>query len=194
MKATMQFRSYLICLLLILPFGTAMGDEDAAKYAETIKIFQDAGASGSFFNNSYGYAVFPTIGKAGFIVGGAHGSGRVYAGGKHVGDTSMTQLSVGFQLGAQGFSEIIFFEDRRAYDEFTGGNFEFSADATAVAITAAATASASSTGRSAGASGGKKDATTKGSYHKGMATFTVAKGGLMFEAALAGQKFSYTPL
>ncbi len=146
----------------------------------------------AFVDNSYGYAVFPTIGKAGFVVGGAHGKGRVYAEGKHTGDTAMTQLSVGFQLGAQGFSEIIFFEDKRAYDEFTSGNFEFSADATAVAITAAATASAGSTGSSAGASGGKKDATTKGSYHKGMATFTVTKGGLMYEAVLAGQKFSYT--
>mgnify|MGYP001825777477 FL=1 len=194
MKATLQFRSYLVCLLLVLPFGTAMAEEDDAKYAETIKIFQDAGESGSFFNNSYGYAVFPTIGKAGFVVGGAHGKGRVYAGGKHTGDTAMTQLSVGFQAGAQGYSQIIFFEDQRAYDEFTGGNFEFSADASAVAITAGASAQAGSTGSSAGASGGKKDATTKGSYRKGMATFTVAKGGLMFEAALAGQKFSYTPL
>ena len=140
MKATLQFRSYLVCLLLVLPFGTAMAEEDDAKYAETIKIFQDAGESGSFFNNSYGYAVFPTIGKAGFVVGGAHGKGRVYAGGKHTGDTALTQLSVGFQAGAQGYSQIIFFEDQRAYDEFTGGNFEFSADASAVAITAGASA------------------------------------------------------
>ena len=193
MKATTQFRSYLVCLLLVLPFGTAMAEEDDAKYAETIMIFQDAGESGSFFNNSYGYAVFPTIGKAGFVVGGAHGKGRVYAGGKHTGDTAMTQLSVGFQAGAQGYSQIIFFEDQRAYDEFTGGNFEFSADASAVAITAGASAQAGSTGSSAGASGGKKDATTVGGYYKGMATFIVAKGGLMLEAALAGQKFSYTP-
>mgnify|MGYP001819037517 FL=1 len=137
--------------------------------------------------------MFPTIGKAGFVVGGAHGKGRVYAGGKHTGDTAMTQLSVGFQAGAQGYSQIIFFEDQRAYDEFTGGNFEFSADASAVAITAGASAQAGSTGSSAGASGGKKDATTVGGYYKGMATFIVAKGGLMFEAALAGQKFSYSP-
>ncbi len=141
MKAIMQFRSYLICLLLVLPFGTAMADDDAAKYAETIKIFQDAGASGTFFNNSYGYAVFPTIGKGGIGVGGAYGKGRVYVGGKHVGNTSMSQLSIGFQLGAEAFSQIIFFEDQRAYDEFTSGNFEFSADASATAITAGASAS-----------------------------------------------------
>ena len=192
MKAYMQLRTCLICLLLVLPFGTAMADDDATKYPETVSIFQNAGESGSFFDNSYGYAVFPTIGKAGIGIGGAHGKGRVYAGGNWTGDTSMTQLSIGFQLGAQSFSQIIFFEDQRAYDEFTSGNFEFSADAAAVAITAGASASAATTGSSAGASGGKKDATTKGSYHKGMATFTVAKGGLMFEAVLAGQKFKFT--
>ena len=189
MKVIMRFRNYLICLLLILPLGTAMADDNAAKYTETIKIFQDAGASGTFFKNSYGYAVFPTIGKGGIGVGGAYGKGRVYVGGKHVGNTSMGQLSIGFQLGAEAFSQIIFFEDQRAYNEFTSGNFEFSADASATAITAGASASASTTGSSAGASGGKKDATTKGSYHKGMATFTVVKGGLMYEAVLAGQKF-----
>ncbi|MGB5427890.1 MAG: YSC84-related protein [Gammaproteobacteria bacterium] len=194
MQPYLHFRTYLICLLLALPFGSAMADEDAAKYAETTDLFKNAGESGSFFNNSYGYAVFPTIGKGGIGVGGAYGKGRVYAQGKHVGNTSMTQLSIGFQLGGQGYSQIIFFEDQRAFDEFTSGNFEFSADASAVAITAAAGASGSTTGSSVGASGGKKDATTKGSYHKGMATFTVVKGGLMGEAAVAGQKFSYTPL
>jgi len=189
MKAFLQFRTYLICLLLALPFGNAMADEEADKYAETIKIFQDAGESGSFFGKSYGYAVFPTIGKGGIGIGGAYGSGRVYANGKYMGDTAMTQLSIGFQLGAQGYSQIVFLEDKRAYDEFTSGNFEFSADATAVAITAGASASAGSKGSSAGASGGKKDATTVGDFRKGVATFTVAKGGLMYEAVLAGQKF-----
>lgn len=192
MKAYLQFRTFILCLLLALPFGSALADEDAAKYSDAIKIFQDAGESGAFFNNSYGYALFPSIGKGGIGIGGAYGKGRVYGGGKWVGDTSVTQISVGFQLGAQVYSQIIFFKDKRAFDEFTSGNFEFSADASAVAITAGASASAGTTGSSAGASGGKSDATTKGSYHKGMATFTVAKGGLMYEAVLAGQKFKYT--
>ena len=193
MKAIMQFRTCIICLLLALPFGSAMADDEAAKYEDTVSLFKNAGASGSFFDNSYGYAVYPTIGKGAIGIGGAYGKGRVYAQGEHVGNTSMTQLSIGFSLGGKGYSEIIFFEDKRAFDEFTSGNFEFSADASAVAITAAAGATASTSGNSAGASGGKKDATTKGSYHKGMATFTVVKGGAMFEAAVAGQKFSYTP-
>jgi lipid-binding SYLF domain-containing protein len=192
MKAYLQFRFFLIFLLLALPFGSAVADDEAAKYAETVSLFKNAGESGAFFDNSYGYAVFPTIGKGAIGIGGAYGKGRVYAQGKHVGDTSMTQLSIGFALGGQGYSEIIFFEDKRAFDEFTSGNFEFSADASAVAITAAAGATARTSGSSAGASGGKKDATTKGAYHKGMATFTVVKGGLMYEASVAGQKFSYT--
>ena len=189
MKAYRHFCTYMICLLLALPFGSALAD----KYSDTISLFKNAGESGSFFDNSYGYAVFPTIGKGGIGSGGAHGKGRVYAAGEYVGDTSVTQLTIGFQLGAEAFSEMIFFEDKRAFEEFTGGNFEFSADASAVAITAAAKASATSTGSSAGASGGKKDATTVGSYHKGMATFTIAKGGLMYQATIGGQKFSYSP-
>jgi lipid-binding SYLF domain-containing protein len=166
----------------------------ADEYSDTITLFKNAGQSGAYFNTAYGYAVFPTIGKGGVGVGGAFGKGRVYRGGKAVGETSMSQLSIGFQLGGQGFSEIIFFQDERAFKEFTTGKFEFSADASAVAITAAAGASASTTGSSAGASAGKSDATTAGRYNKGMATFTIVKGGLMYEAAVAGQKFSYKPL
>ena len=163
----------------------------ADNYSETIKIFRDAGESGAFFGKSYGYAVFPNIGKGGIGVGGAYGKGQVYAGGRLVGKTSMTQLSFGAQLGGQGYSMIIFFEDKRAFDEFTSGNFEFGAQASAVAITAAASAGAGSTGASMGASAGKRDATTVGGYHKGMATFTIVKGGAMYEAAIAGAKFNY---
>jgi len=173
--------------------AVAAGIALADSYDDTIKLFQDAGQSASFFKNSYGYAVFPTIGKAGFGVGGAHGSGRVYKAGKWVGDTSMTQLSVGFQAGGQAYSEIIFLQDQRAFDEFTSGQFEFDASVGAVAITAAAGGSAGTQGTSAGASGGKKDAATIGEYHKGMAVFTIVKGGAMYEAALAGQKFKYKP-
>lgn len=159
--------------------------------SDTAALFRKAGESADFFKTAYGYAVFPTIGKGGIGVGGAFGKGCVYAKGKHVGDTSMTQLSIGFQLGGQGFSEIIFFQDDRSFKEFTGGNFEFGADAQAVAITLAAGAGVSSTGASAGASATKHEAATAGGYYKGMATFTIIKGGLMYEAAVKGQKFSY---
>jgi lipid-binding SYLF domain-containing protein len=166
----------------------------ADEYSDTITVFKNAGASGKFFGTSYGYAVFPTIGKGGIGIGGARGTGHVYAHNKYVGDTTMTQLTVGLQLGGQAYSQIIFFQDERSFKEFTSGNFEFGAQASAVAITAGASASAGTTGGTAGASGGKNDANTAGGYHKGMAIFSVAKGGLMYEAALGGQKFSYKPI
>jgi lipid-binding SYLF domain-containing protein len=163
----------------------------ASDYGDTIDLFKHAGQSAAFFDNSYGYAVFPTIGKGGLVVGAAHGSGHVYEHGKYVGDTSVTQVSLGFQAGGQAYSQIIFFQDQRAFDEFTSGNFEFDAGVSAVAITAAASGSAGTNGTSGGASAYKKDATTAGKYYKGMAVFTIVKGGAMYEAAVAGQKFSY---
>ena len=94
--------------------------------------------------------------KGAFIVGGAFGKGRVYAKGNYVGDTSMTQATVGLQIGGQGYSEIVFFQDERAFLEFTGGNFEFGADAQAVVVTASAQAQTSTTGSSAGASASRQ--------------------------------------
>ena len=183
-----SIRSVLALVVLLAVSGVA----SANKYVDTIALFKNAGESANFFNSAYGYAVFPTIGKGGLIVGGAHGSGHVYEKGKYIGNTSMTQLSVGFQAGGQAYSQIIFFEDKRALDEFTNGNFEFEAGVSAVAITAAASGTAGTSGASAGASGGKKDATTVGSaYYKGMAVFTIVKGGAMYQATVAGQKFTY---
>ena len=184
-----RLRNLLVLFLLTFPFARALADD----YADTIKVFRGAGESGQFFNKSYGYAVFPTIGKGGFVVGGAHGNGRVYAKGQYVGDSSMTQITVGFQLGGQAYSQIVFFENKRALDEFTSGNFEFGVQATAVAITAGASAQAGTTGPSASASGTQHSAKTAAKYYKGMAIFTVAKGGLMCEASIGGQKFGYSP-
>jgi lipid-binding SYLF domain-containing protein len=177
-------------LLVMFYAGFARADD----YADTVSLFKNAGASAAFFKDCYAYAVFPTIGEGGFVVGGAFGRGQVYVQGKHAGDTTMTQLSVGFQAGGKGYSQIVFFRDKRALDEFESGSFEFSAGASAVAITAGASASAGTSGVSSGASGGQRDATTSGNYNQGMAVFTIAKGGLMYAAAIAGQKFTYKPL
>jgi lipid-binding SYLF domain-containing protein len=179
----------LLSLLLCLPAAAL----HAATVKQTIEMFKNAGVSASFFDRSYGYAVFPTVGAGAFAVGGAFGKGRVYVHGHYVGEAKMGQLSLGFQAGGKAYSEIIFFEDKRALDEFETGNFEFGADASVVAITAGANASAATNGSSAGASGTEEDATTRGVYQKGMAVFTIAKGGLMYSAAVAGQKFSFTP-
>ena len=182
-------RALKLAPVLLLIAGMAHAND----YSDTLNLFRNAGESSSFFHRSYGYAVFPTVGEGGFIVGGALGKGRVYARGRYVGDTTMGQVSVGFQAGGKAYSQIIFFEDKRALDEFESGSFEFAAGASAVAITAAASASAGTSGTSAEASGGEKNARATGHYENGMAVFTIAKGGLMYAAAIAGQKFSYTP-
>jgi hypothetical protein len=118
-RATMhaQLRNLLVSFLLIFTCAQAFADSTA----DTVKVFREAGQSGALFDKCYGYAVFPTIGKGGIGIGGAHGKGKVFAGGKYVGDTAMTQLTIGLQLGGQAYSEIIFFEDKRAFDAFTSG-------------------------------------------------------------------------
>ncbi len=165
----------------------------ADAYGDAVSLFRNAGASSALFGNCYGYAIFPTIGKGAFMVGGAHGSGRVFVHGRPVGDTSMNQLSVGFQAGGQAYSEIIFFENREAFERFSRGDFAFGADVGAVALTAAAGTSLGTEGANAHASADSRDAVTAGRYYKGLAVFTIVKGGAMYQAAVAGQKFSYTP-
>tara|TARA_R110002073_G_scaffold39270_3_gene112043 strand:+ start:7454 stop:8026 length:573 start_codon:yes stop_codon:yes gene_type:complete len=185
-------RATLLFIMASLSSQSVFADE----YDDAINSFRQAGESAAYFDKSIGYAIFPTIGKGGIGIGGAHGSGRVYQGGEVIGTSTMTQLTIGFQLGGEAFSQIIFFENEAALDNFTSGNFEFSADASAVAITAGAHASANTGGgASAGISGGKNDADTKSmGFRKGMAIFTIAKGGLMYQATLGGQKYSYDPL
>lgn len=181
----------LIASALALAAGVAVANE----YDDTVAEFKQAGQSAHFFATSYAYAVFPTIGKGGLGIGAAHGTGRVYRLGTYAGNTSMTQISFGFQAGGQAYSEIIFFRDKSALEDFESGHFEMSADISAVAITASAGASATTgVGASASASGSADEAATAGAYHHGIAVFTIAKGGAMYEAAVAGQKFSYTPV
>jgi len=186
-------RRYLTRLLalamLALPIAPAWADE----YSDAKKVFLNAGESREFFSKSYGYALFPTVGKAGVGIGGAYGKGRVYVRGKRVGETSVKQLTGGLQLGGQAYSQIVFFQNERAFREFTRGDFEFGAEASAVAITAAAGAKGSTAGSTIGVSGEQHHAKNIGKYRDGMATFTVAKGGLMYEASVGGQKFNYKP-
>jgi len=126
-----------------------------------------------FFKNAYGYAVFPTIGRGGAAVGGAYGTGYVYVQGRAVGSAQLFQGSFGLQLGAQSYSQILFFEDKESVDRFKSGKLEFSARASAVAATTGAAAEAA--------------------YENGVAVFVLVQGGLMGEAAIGGQSFQYTP-
>jgi lipid-binding SYLF domain-containing protein len=125
----------------------------------------------AWFATAYGYAVFPSVGKGAVGVGGAHGNGLVYERGGLIGKTSLTAVTIGLQLGGQAFREVIFFKDKTALDDFTRGNFEFAAGVSAVALTAGASADLG--------------------YNKGVAIMTATKGGLMYEASVGGQKFSF---
>ena len=160
-------------------------------YDDTIEVFKKAGQSGNFFAKSYGYAVFPTIGKGGFGVGGAHGNGRVYEKGKlhrrHDDDPGHRRLT-GRRPGLQ--PDHLLRGQARARGVHAG-NFEFGAQArpwrSPPERGAAGTAG---TGAAQAAASTMPD---PGGYHKGMAVFTVAKGGLMYEASIGGQKFRYKP-
>ncbi len=136
-------------------------------------VDRDAGLQ-DWVNHAHGYAVFPSMSKGGLGVGGSYGRGVVFERGEPVGTTSSVQGTVGLQIGVQNFSQIIFFQDDAALRSFQRGNFEFSAQATAIAATAGA-------------------ATTT-SYEKGVAVFIMARGGLMAEASVGGQKFTYEAL
>jgi lipid-binding SYLF domain-containing protein len=193
-RITMKKQITLITLMMAVMVFMLSGHALADKFADTIEIYKKSEAVQPFFKSAYGYAVFPTIGKGGFGIGGAYGKGQVYQGGLVTGEASLVKVSIGWQAGGQAFSQMIFFEDKRAYEEFTGGEFEFDASASAVAITAGAQAKAGTQGATAGASAGPatgKQAMT--SFHKGMAVFVHTKGGLMYEAAIGGQKFSFKP-
>jgi len=186
MKAPL--RAVLFVAALVLAALPALADD-----ASTIELFKGAGRSAQYFDTAYGYAVFPNIGKAGFLVGIARGEGHVSANGEALGETTMSQISAGFQLGAEDYSEIIFFQNQSALEDFTSGNFEFGANANVTAVTASASGSAGTSGARGSASGGEHDAANGGIYYKGMAVFVITRGGLMFEASIAGQKFSYKP-
>ena len=183
-------RTILTTLLMTLSLSAFADSFDA-----TLDVFESSPEVGPFFESSYGYAVFPTVGKGGFVVGGAYGKGRVYQNHKPVGKVVLSELSVGFQMGGQAYSEIIFLQDKRAFEEFTRGGFEFDAGISAVAITLGAHAQTGTAGASASASAGP--ATTSQAeygYNKGMAVFVHALGGLMYEASLGGQQFKYQSL
>lgn len=169
------FLAVLVAMFMVSPIASLQASELEQNCEDAIALFKETDASlQEFFDSSYGFAVFPNVGKGGIGLGGAHGKGLVYKNGEIVGRTSLTQFTVGFQLGGQVYQQVIFFENDRAYDDFTGGNFELSAQASAIAAAAGVAANAK--------------------YRYGVAIFTLGKGGLMYEASVGGQKFSFTPL
>ena len=125
------------------------------------------------FDSAVGYALFPKIIKGGLGIGGARGKGLVFVDGEVIGEAVLTQGTIGFQAGGQVYAEVIFFESQRALDDFKGGNFELSAQASAVAAAEGVSANAR--------------------YEFGVLIVTGARGGLMYEASVGGQKFGFKP-
>lgn len=185
-------RKIFLLLMLALPLTGWADDADA--YSKALKKFRETPAIAAMMAESYGYALFPTVGKGGFGIGAAFGNGRVYVGGKHVGDTSLGQISIGFQIGGTAFSEIVLFKNKDAFDEFSAGSFAFGAEASVVAINAGAQAMATTTGSSSSASDAAPGGAAQGNWKGGMATFVYAKGGLMYEASISGQRFEYSAI
>ena len=163
-----------LAMLAVATAGWAWGTDEVEEYdakaKEAIAEFKKSDSSVQrFFDKAAGYVVIPTVGKAGFGIGGARGKGILYEGGAATAVVTLTQLSFGFQAGGQAYSEFIFFEDANSLANFKRGNYELGAQASAVAITAGASADAN--------------------FNGGIAIFTQAKGGLMYEASVGGQKF-----
>lgn len=175
-------------LTLISTFASAAASLE--KCLDTLGKFKELGNVPELLAESYGYAVLPTIGKGGIGIGAAGGTGCVFREGKHTGKVSMGQITIGWQLGGQAYSQIILLKNADTFNDFTKGQFEFGVDVTAVALTYGAQAGASTKGPSASAG----DTKAVGAWKRGMAVFTLTKGGLMYEASIGGQKFKYTPL
>lgn len=159
-----------LTMLLVFTLAGLSQENDIDKAKEAIEDFKKVDASiGHLFDTAYGYAVLPAIGKGGIGIGGAGGKGTVFKEGEPVADVKMSQVTVGFQLGGQKYAEVIFFEDKRAFDRFVEQDFEFAAQVSAVALTSGVSADAK--------------------YVDGVLVFTQALGGLMYEASVGGQKF-----
>lgn len=192
----MNTRKVLVLALAILgALPAARAARKVEDYSKTIAEFKKIEVVAPFFESAHAYAVFPTVGKGGLGIGGSHGKGQVYQGGKVVGFTSTSDISIGLQAGGQAYSQVIFFQDAATLEKFTSGNFEFAASASAIAVQSTAGASAGTEGVSASAAGKKTEKAAAGAeYQNGMAVFTMAKGGLMYAATIAGQKYSYKPV
>jgi lipid-binding SYLF domain-containing protein len=180
MRKAGVFALVTICLIVVLGMSAWAGwdpmqeQKERAAVEETIAKFKQADSSMKvFFDKAYGYIVFPGIGKGGFIIGGGHGDGWVYEKGTLIGRATVTQLTVGAQIGGQSYREIIFFADKKTLDDFKKGNWELSAQASAIMV--------------------KEGASKDSSYDYGVAVFTMPKKGAMAEASVGSQKFKYTP-
>lgn len=167
----------VVACLAVGMVGSAIAGWDPAgeqRVLDTIGAFKKTDPSiDTMFNEANGYAVFPEITKGAVGIGGAAGDGTVFERGTAIGSASMKQVTIGLQLGGQTYREIIFFKDKAALDNFKSGDYEVAAGASAIAL--------------------KEGVSKTAEYNNGVAIFTMGTGGLMFEASIGGQKFSFEP-
>jgi lipid-binding SYLF domain-containing protein len=169
-------RLALLTALLLLPAGGAAAQTESEKAddaAVIAKLKEKDPGMDQIFAKAEGYAIFPTVGKGAIGVGGARGKGHVYEKGRFIGRSTLTQVTIGFQLGGQAYSEVVFFQNTQALENFKLGHLKLDAQASAIALTARASADLA--------------------YRNGVAIVTMAKGGLMYEASVGGQVFSFNP-
>lgn len=176
---------------LLVAFAATAQAQRVRDVSASVELFQGIPEVAPYFNSAYGYAVWPRIARGGLGVGASRGRGQVYVGGQLVGFSRLVEVSIGLQAGGQTYRQIVFFRDREAFEKFTGGGFEFDASASAVAVTASAQAGAGTQGASATAGAGSPNAAAGGGYHNGLQVFTMAEGGLMYKATIAGQRYNY---
>jgi hypothetical protein len=161
--------------------------------SEAVELFQAIPRVAPYFESAYAYAIWPRIGRGGLGVGASRGRGQVYVNGQLTGFSTHTEVSIGLQAGGQTYRQIIFFENAESYNRFTMDSFEFDASAQAVAVTASAEAGAGTTGARTSAGAGSPNTAAAGGYSNGMQIFTMAEGGLMYKATIAGQRYNFEP-
>ena len=186
----MRFHTALLAAAVLATSNMALA-QDVEDYSETLALFRGIPQVAPYFESAYGYAVWERIGRGGLGIGGATGRGQVYVDGKVTGFSRVSDITFGAQAGGQTYRQVIFFENKAAYDKFVGGKFEFDASASAVAVTASAQASAGTTGTSATAGAGNPNSGAGAGYQGGLQTFTMAEGGLMYAATIGGQKYNF---
>jgi len=190
----MRILSSQVCAVLLLALPGLAAAQEVEDYSQTIELFQGIPSVAPYFDSAYGYAVWRRIARGGLGIGAATGRGQVYVNGQVTGFARLVDISIGFQAGGQAYRQIIFFQNQAAYEEFTGGGFEFDAQASAVAVTASAQASSGTQGSQATAGAAGATSAAGGGYTNGMAVFTMATGGLMYQATIAGQRYNFRPL
>jgi hypothetical protein len=186
----MRFHTAVFAAAVLVTSNMALA-QDVEDLSETIDLFRGIPQVAPYFGSAYAYAVWPRIGRGGLGIGGASGRGQVYVGGKVTGFSRVSDITFGAQAGGQTYRQVIFFENKAAYDKFVTGKFEFDASASAVAVTASAQASAGTSGTSATAGAGNPSTGAGAGYQGGMQTFTMAEGGLMYAATIGGQKYNF---